>query len=187
MDAVARATHLSSSSPRPPVAPRVRVPLIAPLAHVFVVRLAAAHAAPLLRAAPALRGLHRRPQTAYFGRGSTAATAAAVTGHAAAAGTVVLCVSMWNRTRSFLYAQGSCDCNRPATPCARSVAPCSGSHPFCRDPQPVVDRTRPELKGGGGRVPPHRGAARGEASLGPGARLGRPAAPSQNRFFTAER
>ena len=44
------------------------VPLIAPLAHVFVARLAAAHAAPLLRAAPALRGLHRRPQTACFGR-----------------------------------------------------------------------------------------------------------------------
>ena len=106
MDAVARATHLSSSSPRPPVAPRVRVPLFAAHAQVFVVLLAAARAAPLLRAAPGLRGLHRRPQTAYFGRGSTATTAAAVTGHAAAAGTVVLCVSMWNRTRSFLYARG---------------------------------------------------------------------------------
>ena len=33
-------------------------------------------------------------------------TAAAVTGHAAAAGTVVLCVSRWNRIRSFLYTQG---------------------------------------------------------------------------------
>ena len=106
MDAVARATHLSFSSPRPHVAPRVRVPLIAPLAHVFVARLAAAHAAPLLRAAPALHRRHCRPQTAYFGRSSTATTAAAATGHAAAAGTVALCVSMWNRTRSFLYAQG---------------------------------------------------------------------------------
>ena len=106
MDAVARATHLSFSSPRPHVAPRVRVPLIAPLAHVFVVRLTAVHAAPLLRAAPGLRGLHRRPQTAYFGTSSTATTAAALTGHAAAAGTVVLCVSMWNRTRSFLYTRG---------------------------------------------------------------------------------
>ena len=107
MDAVARATHLSpESSPRPHVAPRVRVPLIAPLAHVFVVSLTAVHAAPLLRAAPALHRRHCRPQTACFGRSSTATTAAAVTGPAAAAGTVVLCVSMWNRTRSFLYAQG---------------------------------------------------------------------------------
>ena len=106
MDAVARATHLSFSSPRPHVAPRVPAPLIAPLTHVFVVSLTAVHAVPLLRAAPALHRRHCRPQTAYFGRSSTATTAAAVTGHAAAAGTVVLCVSMWNRTRSFLYAQG---------------------------------------------------------------------------------
>jgi len=106
VDAVARATHLSFSSPRPHVAPRVRVPLIAPLAHVFVVLLIAVYAASLLRAAPALHRRHCRPQTAYFGRSSTATTAAAVTGPAAAAGTVVLCVSMWNRTRSFLYAQG---------------------------------------------------------------------------------
>ena len=73
---------------------------------MFVVRLAAAHAAPLLHAASGLRGLHRRPQTAYFGTSTTTMTAAAVTGHAAAAGTVVLCVSMWNRTRSFLYTRG---------------------------------------------------------------------------------
>ena len=101
-----RRTSRSSSSPWPPAAPRVAAPLVAAHAHVFVVRLITSHAAPLLRAAPALRGLHRRPQTACFGRGSTATTAAAVTGHAAAAGTVVLCVSMWNRTRSFLYTRG---------------------------------------------------------------------------------
>ena len=95
-----RRTSRSSSSPWPPAAPRVAAPLVAAHAHVFVVRLLTSHAAPLLRAAPALRGLHRRPQTACFGRGSTATTAAAVTGHAAAAGTVVLCVSMWSRTRS---------------------------------------------------------------------------------------
>ena len=107
MDAVARATHLSpESSPRPHVAPRVRVPLIAPLAHVFVVLLTAVHAAPLLRAAPALHRRHCRPQTAYFGRSSTATTAAALTVHAAAAGTVVLYVSRWNLTRSNLYARG---------------------------------------------------------------------------------
>ena len=106
MDAVARATHLSSSSPLPPVAPRVPVPLIAAHAHVFVARMTSSHDVPLLRAAPALRGLHRRPQTAYIGRGSTASTAAAVTGHAAAAGIVVLCVSRWNWTRSFLYTRG---------------------------------------------------------------------------------
>ena len=104
MDAVARATHLSFSSPRPHVAPRVRVPLIAPLAHVFVVLLIAVYAASLLRAAPALHRRHCRPQTAYFGRGSTAA--AAVTGHVAAAGSVMLCASMWNWTWLFLYTRG---------------------------------------------------------------------------------
>ena len=74
-----RRTSRSSSSPWPPAAPRVPAPLVAAHAHVFGVILAAAHAAPLLRAAPGLRGLHRRPQTACFGRGSTAKTAAAVT------------------------------------------------------------------------------------------------------------
>ena len=44
--------------------------------------------------------------------------------------------------------RGSCDCSRPATPSARSAAPRSGSHPFCSDALPVVDRMRPELKGG---------------------------------------
>ena len=46
--------------------------------------------------------------------------------------------------------RGLCGWSRPAAPCARSVAPCSGSHPFCSDPQPIVDRMRPELKGGAG-------------------------------------
>ena len=139
MDAVARATHLEqSSSPRPPVAPRVCVPLIAPLAHVLVVRLTAVPPAPLLRAAPALHRRHCRPQTACFGTSSTATTAAAVTGHAAAAGTVVLCVSMWNLIRSFLYAHGLMRLQPPIDALlAVGSALQRVAYPFCSDAQPI--------------------------------------------------
>ena len=61
--------------------------------------------------------------------------------------------------------RGLCGWSRPAAPCARSVAPCSGSHPFCSDPQPIVDRMRPELKGGGACATTSRRSSRG-GSLG---------------------
>ena len=46
--------------------------------------------------------VRRRPTLAEQHRNDSGRVA----GHAAAAGTVVLCVSRWNRIRSFLYTQG---------------------------------------------------------------------------------
>ena len=133
-----RRTSRSSSSPWPPAAPRVAAPLVAAHAHVFVVQLLTSHAVPLLRAAPALRGLHRRPQTACFGTGSTATTAAAVT---AWSHIMLLPPALWccacpcgTRPGHSCTHGDSCDCSRPVTPCTRSLASCSGSHPLCSDP-----------------------------------------------------